>query len=35
MFVHEVGVGLVIFGDSVCGVPRFLVGVVSWGEECL
>ena len=34
-FVHEVSVGSVIFGVSVCGAPRFLVGVVGGGEDCL
>ena len=34
-FVHEVGVGSVIFGVSVCGAPRFLAGVVGGGEEGL
>jgi len=35
-FVHEVGIGLVIFGVSVCGAPRFLAGVVggiSYGPQ--
>ena len=35
-FVHEVSVGSVIFGVSVCGAPRFLVGVVggiSYGPQ--
>jgi hypothetical protein len=31
-FIHEVGIGSVIFGVSVCGVPRFLTGVVGGGE---
>ena len=35
MFVHEVGVGSVIFGVSVCGTPRFMAGMVGGGEECL
>jgi len=34
-FVHEAGIGLVIFRVSVCGAPRFLAGVVGGGEECL
>ena len=35
MFVHEVGIKLVIFIVGVCGVPDFLGGMVGGGEECL
>ena len=33
--IHEVGIGSEIFGVIVivCGVPRFLVGVVGGGED--
>ncbi len=34
-FVHEIGIGSVIFVFSVCGVPVFLVGMVGGGKECL
>ena len=34
-FIHEVGIGLVIFGVSVYGAPRFLAGMVGGDEECL
>ena len=34
-FIHEVGIGSVIFGVSVCGAPRFLAGMVGGDEECL
>ena len=34
-FVHEVGIGSVIFVVSVCGAPGFLAGMVGGGKECL
>ena len=35
LFVHEVGIGVVIFSAGVCCVPGFLMGMVGGGEECL
>ena len=34
-FVHEVGIGLVVFIVGVRGAPGFLTGMVGGGEECL
>jgi hypothetical protein len=35
-FVHEVGIGSVIFVVSVCGAASgFLAGMVGGGKECL
>ena len=34
-FVHEVGIGSVIFVVGVSGAPEFLAGMVGGGEECL
>ena len=35
MFIHEVGIGSVIFAVRVCGAPRFLAWMVGGGNECL
>jgi hypothetical protein len=35
LFVHEVGIGAVIFSGGVCGVPGYLMGMGGGGEECL
>ncbi len=35
MFVHEVGIGAVMFSVCVCGTPWFLTVMVGGGEECL